>query len=246
MEDGVVRVLPALVQKPVARLSIVFKESVAVSIAVTIHPEQRGLDVWPDPLNEPSVTSSLKVRACQHNEQRRCVHRAVIAAEGHLSKGRHLTVSRLVQNLTWLRVLAWDDFGRLRRCQIGQDASCQTRVKPQTLQRRDNAIAAERRIEPRDAGVGIGSRRKRSDHHVQDRCRPLSQGVELSVHRLDAAELCFVATKIRLCFSSRLIESHEWPLLGPALATNNQLERSRLLWSQRNCELGASGGQPVR
>src|ERR1035437_10325786 len=90
MEDSVVRVLPALVQKPVARLSIVFKESVPVSIAVTIHPKQRGLDVRPDPLNEPSVTSSLEVRARQHNEKRRRIHGAVRAAEGNRSKGRHL------------------------------------------------------------------------------------------------------------------------------------------------------------
>src|ERR1039457_6290278 len=102
MEDSVVRVLPALVQKPVARLSIVFKESVPVSIAVTIHPKQRGLDVRPDPLNEPSVTSSLKVRARQHNEKRRRIHGAVIAAEGHLSKGRHLTISRLDRKSTRL------------------------------------------------------------------------------------------------------------------------------------------------
>ena len=64
-----------------------------------------------------------EVRAGQHDEQRRRVDAAVVAAERHLAERGHLAVAHLVQDLAGLGVALGVDLGRLRRGQKREHAA---------------------------------------------------------------------------------------------------------------------------
>src|SRR5215207_2209376 len=63
MEDGVVRVLPALVGKAAGRLAKVLDKAVPVPIAVLIDPAQSRFNVGPDLQKRLAVASALEVQA---------------------------------------------------------------------------------------------------------------------------------------------------------------------------------------
>jgi hypothetical protein len=102
-----------------------------------------------------------------HHEERRCVHRAVVAPEGHLAERGHLAAAHLVQDLAGLCVLHVGTGGRLRVGQECKDPARDLRVRPQQLERGDQSVPSERRAEPRDAGVRIRAARRLGDHHVE-------------------------------------------------------------------------------
>ena len=52
VEDGIVGILPALLHEALRRAAVVFDEAVAVDVAVTFDPCERGLDVGPDGFDE--------------------------------------------------------------------------------------------------------------------------------------------------------------------------------------------------
>ncbi|MFC7612168.1 hypothetical protein [Teichococcus aestuarii] len=119
MEDGVVAVLPALVQQPVRPLAAVFDEAVPVRVAVPVDPAQRRLDVRPQDAQRGQVAGSVEIGAGQHDEERGGVGAAIVAAERHLAEQRHLALPRLMQDLAGLGI------GRrvfLRRLMGGQEA----------------------------------------------------------------------------------------------------------------------------
>ncbi len=117
----------------VCRPSLILDEPVPVSIAEVVDPGEGGLDVRPDRRGELSVGGSLIVSSGQEHEKRGRVHAPVIAAEWHLSECRHLAVAGLMQHLSRLGVLQWNDLGRLGRCQVFEDAPGQLGPERQAL-----------------------------------------------------------------------------------------------------------------
>src|SRR5690606_38892916 len=94
VEDGVVRVLPALVDEPVLGLPRVFEETIPVEIAVTVDPVERRLYVRPKRTYELHVAGPLPIRCGEHDEERRGIDAAVVEAERHLAERRHLDRKR--------------------------------------------------------------------------------------------------------------------------------------------------------
>src|SRR5256886_17585400 len=71
----------------------------------------------------------------------------------------------------------------LGSCQVRQDATCDRRVKPQTLERGDNSVPAEYRAEPRNTSVRIRAIGRFRSHHVEIGERTVQPIVELFVPR---------------------------------------------------------------
>ena len=181
VEDRVVRILPSLVDEALRVAAGVLDEAVAVGVAVVVDPAQGGFDVGPDRLDERPVGGAFVVGARQEHEQRRGVDAAVVAAERDFAEGGHLAAARLVEDLARLGVALGIDFRGLVGGQIGQDAAGQGRVEPEAFQSGNDAVAAEGRAEPGDAGVGIRPGRRLRDHHVQVGPRPVHPVVEAFV-----------------------------------------------------------------
>ena len=68
MKDGIVRVLPTLLNQAVSGALCVFDEAIVVAISVRIHPVQSGLHVRPNFGNEGNVVGTVQVGAGQHHE----------------------------------------------------------------------------------------------------------------------------------------------------------------------------------
>ena len=98
MEDGVVGVLPALVQQAAVGLPLVLHEAVAVPVAIAVDPVQGGLDMGPEGRDERTIAGTLIVDAGQQDKQRRGIDAALIAAKGYLLQRRHLAVAGLGQD----------------------------------------------------------------------------------------------------------------------------------------------------
>jgi hypothetical protein len=148
-------VLPALVHQAGGIAAGVFDEAVAVDVAVVVDPAERAVDVVPQSGDEVAVARTAVVVAGQDHEQRRRVHTAVVAAEWHLAEAGHLPRARFVQDLSRLGILGRVGRDRLGGSEIGERAAREIRVRPQPLERRDDAVAAERRAEPRHAGKHV-------------------------------------------------------------------------------------------
>ncbi len=98
---------------------------------------------------------------------------------------------------------------RLRRGQVSEHASRQIRVDPHAFQRRDNAIAAERRAEPRNARIGIGTGRGVGNHHVQIGNGPVDPVVEMLLRTLDHADVRLSAHESAIGRGQRLVERQQ-------------------------------------
>jgi hypothetical protein len=96
VEDGVVGVLPALMEQAIGGLLVILYEAIAVSVSVPVDPEEGGFDVGPEGFHERPVAGPFIVRASQQDKQWRSIHAAVVAAEGHLFQHGHLAVAGLV------------------------------------------------------------------------------------------------------------------------------------------------------
>lgn len=81
MKDGVARILPALMDQPVGAVTCVLDRTVAILVAVAVDPGEGEVDVGPDGLDEGAVAGALIVGAGKHDEERRGVGAAVVAAE---------------------------------------------------------------------------------------------------------------------------------------------------------------------
>src|SRR5262245_14789096 len=155
MEDGIPRVLPPLLDETGRRLTRVLDEAVAIAIAVAVDPRQRPIDVWPDVREELAIAGAFDIRARQDHEQRCRVDTAVIASERDLAEPRHLAAARLVQNLSRLGVTLFVDRVSLCGREVLEYAVRDSRIDPERLQPGDDAVATERRAEPRHASKWI-------------------------------------------------------------------------------------------
>ena len=151
-----------------------------------------------------------------------------------------------MQDLARLGILLRNHVNRLRGCQVTQHPLGQTRIQPETLQRSDDPVAPERRVEPRHPGIGVQPRGQRGRHHVQVGGGALDQCVELPVPRLNRAELPDLSLQLRPGFRSRAFENQQ-PRAGRfALASGGDVEQDRLSWPQGDVEGGMPGVQGLR
>ena len=201
--------------QPLRRLAVVLHETVAVAIAVAVDPVKGRLDVGPERSNKFQVAGSLVVGAGQQHEQRRGIHAAVVAAKWHLAQLGHFSAARLVQDLARLGVLFGNHLHCLGRGQVSQHTAGKARPQPQALQRRDDSVAAKRRVEPRHARVGVQAGGQLGGHHVQVGDGPVDPGIDLSVGRLHVAAPGAVPLRGGLSFEFRLFEAgaHSGPPL---------------------------------
>ena len=107
-------------------LARVLDEAVAIAIAVVVDPFQGSQDVRPDLAQEFDVRGALVVGGGKHDEQRRAVDGAVVAAEGHLAQLSHFALAHLVQDFAGLRIALWIDAGGLRGGQVTRARPCAT------------------------------------------------------------------------------------------------------------------------
>src|SRR5262249_41226471 len=133
----------------------VFDKPVAVGIAKLVDPAQRGANVGPDFADEGKVARALVVSACEQDEQRRAINRAVVSAERHLFQCGHLALSHFMKDLARFGVLLLVHLSGLLLREKGEDPARKVRPEPETLESRDQAVAAERSIEPRHARIRI-------------------------------------------------------------------------------------------
>src|SRR5437667_11618027 len=120
-------------------------------------PSKRALDVWPNRLCEGTVARAPVICSGEHNKKRRGIDAAVVPLKRNFSQRGHFVRAYLVYHLARLRILLRVVGVGLGRCQVRQDATCDSRVKPQTLQRGDNSVPAEYRAEARNTSVRIGA-----------------------------------------------------------------------------------------
>jgi hypothetical protein len=95
----VVRIFPALVRQPSLGCACVLDESVAIEIALLVDPGQRTLDRRPQLADQHVVAGALRVKAGEHDKQRRRVDAPIVEAEGYLPQRRHLAAPHLMQDL---------------------------------------------------------------------------------------------------------------------------------------------------
>jgi hypothetical protein len=172
MENGVMRILPALVGETLGGRTFVFKEAVAVRVARAVDPAKRCLDRRPQFGDGIHIAGALRVEPRKQDEQRRGVDAAVIEAKGDLAQRRHLAAAHLVQDLSRLRIGKRIRGLGLVGGEAPQHATGNVRAPPEHLQRRDQTVTAEGRREPRDASVGIAALRRIRHEHGEVGCGP--------------------------------------------------------------------------
>ena len=187
VKDGIVRVLPSLLDEPLVGLARVLDEPVTVGVAVPFDPGQRVIDVGRQRANEGGVTGPAEVGRGQHHEERCGIDAAVVAPERHLAERGHLAPPRLVQDLPRLRVALGRGLGRLRGGQEAEHAAGDLGRDPEDLHRGEDPVASKRRAEPGHAGVGIGAVGRLGDHHLQIGDRAVQPLVEIVAGGVDAA-----------------------------------------------------------
>src|SRR5262249_38643793 len=90
VRDGVVRVLPPLVDQAVCGAALVGEVATVVAVGVTLDPRQRRLRSRPQLVDQRPVRRALQVLAEQQEEQRRRVDAAIVSPEWDLAGGGHL------------------------------------------------------------------------------------------------------------------------------------------------------------
>src|SRR6516225_12219726 len=100
----------------------VFNKAISVAIAVFINPIICSEQVRPDAANELKIRGALIVSGCEHKKQRRGVDGSVVSLERDLFEFRHLSLSYLVQNLAWFRIVLRTEVGRLCFRQVKENA----------------------------------------------------------------------------------------------------------------------------
>ena len=111
------------------------------------------------------VAGMLGVEPGQHHEQRRRIYAAVIEAERNLAQRRHLAAAHLVRDFSGFGVDKRIECGGLKGGEPPQDALGDAGIAPQHLQRRDDAVAAERGRVPGNAGIRVGTLRRVGRQH---------------------------------------------------------------------------------
>src|SRR6202040_1554753 len=151
MKDRVEGILPPLVREAVFRLAMIFDETVAVAVAEMVDPGKRCLGVRPQGAHRLEVTGSPEILTEQQQEQGRRVDAPIVAAEWNLTQVGHFSMAHLVQNLSGLSLAFRPRRDSLRGGKKSEHPPRDGGIEPQSHQRRDDSVAAERCAEPRDA-----------------------------------------------------------------------------------------------
>ena len=114
VEDRVPGVFPALVRQAVLRPPLVLEVAVTVAVPVALHPVDGRARVRPEVADQLEVIRDACIGSEQHAEERRRIEAAVVAAEGHLARRRHLAVACLVDDLAGLLVARRIDLRALK------------------------------------------------------------------------------------------------------------------------------------
>ena len=83
-----------------------------------------------------------------------------------------------MKNFSRLRIVGLVEAVGLRRCQIFENPTGDSRVDPERLQRGDDAVASERCTEPRHARIGIRPMRRIGHQHAEIGARAANPLVE--------------------------------------------------------------------
>ena len=167
MADGILGVLPAMVHETQLGARHVLEIAIAVAVASRMHPRERSLHGGPELARELHVARPPHVFGKEHDEERRGIDASVVGDERDFAAVRHLAAPVFVQDLAGCLVLEVVVRAALPRGEKPQRARRDTRVVRKELQRRDDAVAAERCDEPRDAGVRHGAVRRLREQHLQ-------------------------------------------------------------------------------
>ena len=247
MEHRVLRVFPALLYQAFVAAPAVFDEAVAVEVAVAVDPLQRQQHLRPDAADEFEVAGARVVGAGQQHEQRRGVHRAVVAAERNLAGGRHLALARLVQDLARLGIALRVLLGGLRGGEEAEHAARQRRVDPQELERSEDAVAPEGGGVPRYAGVRIGAGTQVGGEHREIGQRALDPQVDQRVRCFEAAQLVHRRMALAVVAAHGVLVAHgARPSLDVGLAAHGAVQVHLLLGIEAQVELGQPRAQPRR
>ena len=245
MGNRVVRILPALVREAFLAHAVIFDEIVAVGVGRPIDPAERRLDRRPQFLQRGEVAGAVEIKSRERDEQRRCVDAAVVALERDLAQRRHLAAAHLVHDLAGLRVVRRVDDGGLGRGKPAQHAARHARIEPQHFDRGDDAVAAERRRIPGDAGVGIRPLRRLGYQHVKIGHRAAQHFVEHVVRRGDGGGVARGALALMLRLEHRLEEARRSRRLA-ARALDAEKNRNPLLGGKRELIFGGRLREPGR
>ena len=219
----------------------VLHEAVAVQVAEGVDPAQRRQQVGPDRLQQGRVAGAAPVGGGQHQEQRRGVHGAVVAAEGDFAGVRHLAGARLVQDLARFGVAFGIGLGGLAGGEEAQHAARGRRVDPQVFERGQDAVAPEGGGVPGDAGEGIGAGGQLRGEHRQVRHRAVQPQVDQRIGGAEAAARLAPARPRRIVLVQRLgITERARRRLALALAGHGAVQVRFLAGVEPDLEAGAS------
>src|SRR5262245_39937150 len=155
MKYGIQRIFPSLMDEPAFRAAAVLYEPIAIEIPRAINPLQGKHNIRPNLRDKGLIARPFVIGSGQHNEQRRRIDAAVVAAVRNLVEGRHLSIACFIQNFANLCILLRENLPRLGRRQIGQNTLGDAWVDPQKFNGGDETIASERGAEPWDTGVRV-------------------------------------------------------------------------------------------
>ncbi|MNV45063.1 hypothetical protein D3C71_1368480 [compost metagenome] len=83
---------------------LIFNITVAVTVAIVVHPTQRSADVGPQLDYCLQIAGGIQIHPRQHYKKRRGIDTSVVAAEWDLAKIGHLATAHLVKDLARLRI----------------------------------------------------------------------------------------------------------------------------------------------
>ena len=156
-----------MIGEPPLGCAVIFEKAVAIEIAGTVDPGERGFDCRPQLDDNGVVSGPLRKKPGQHYEQGRSVDAAVVKAERHFAERRHLAFAHFMQDFSRLRVRCVLVRRRLKRGKPPQHTLRDARIEPKRLEGGDQSVAAERGRVPGNASVGIASLGRLRHQHAQ-------------------------------------------------------------------------------
>ena len=178
VEHAVLGVTPTLVAEPVGAAGLIVEQAVAVVVAEVVDPAERGLDRVAQVLEQRQAAAPLRVLGEQAEEQRGRVDGAVVAGQGDRPERRQLPRPQLVDHLARLLLVHGVDTAAEAIREHAERLLGHRGVPGGGLERGDQAVAAEERGEPRDAGGVVGVAVERRAQHLQVQQRALEHAVE--------------------------------------------------------------------
>src|SRR5579875_3696800 len=100
MKNGIIGILPALLNQTLGGAARIFDKPIAIHIAVPINPLKSPQDVRPDLSDERQISRATIIRSGQHHKQRRGVNTPVVATKRHLLESRHLPLPDLMKDFS--------------------------------------------------------------------------------------------------------------------------------------------------